>query len=298
MNRYSIFAALLFGCLSAHGEVDFSGEWKPAYHEDASDRIPGPEVGDYMGLPINEAGRLRGDSYAANRLSIMQYQCRPHSSDYGMRGLGNISVKRQFDPLTRRLAAFETYMSAWGSSRTIWMDGRPHPPEYAEHTFQGFSTGVWNRNELTITTTHLKENYHRRNEVPSSAKRTVTEHWMRHGDILTVVTVVDDPVFFTEPSVHSQNWFLDPGQSLPQYYCEYVTEVPGAMDGDSVPHYLPGENPSLKEVAEWYGLPMEAVRGGANTLYPEYRKKMPAAETPAPQMCQRACNCSAFLNCL
>ena len=51
----------------------------------------------------------------------------------------------------------------------------------------------------------MKANYHRRNEIPSSDQRTVTEHWIRHGDILTVVTVVDDPVFFTEPLVRSQN---------------------------------------------------------------------------------------------
>ncbi len=105
-------------------------------------------------------------------------------------------------------------MPAWGSERTIWLDGREHPPEYAEHTFQGFSTGVWEGNMLTITTTHLKANYHRRNGVPSSDQRTVTEHWMKHGEFLTVVTVVDDPAFFTEPLVRSENWYLDSGPAV------------------------------------------------------------------------------------
>jgi len=36
------------------------------------------------------------------------------------------------------------------------MDGRPHPPEYAAHTWQGFSTGKWDGDVLTVTTTHLK----------------------------------------------------------------------------------------------------------------------------------------------
>ena len=29
------------------------------------------------------------------------------------------------------------------ADRTIWMDGRPQPSEYAEHTWGGFSTGEW-----------------------------------------------------------------------------------------------------------------------------------------------------------
>ncbi len=74
-------------------------------------------------------------------------------------------------------------MLAWDSERTIYMDGRGHPPEYANHTWQGSSTAVWEGNMLTVTTTHLKENYLRRNGVPRSDQATVTEHWMRHGII-------------------------------------------------------------------------------------------------------------------
>jgi hypothetical protein len=282
----------------AAAQVDFSGEWAPLYHEDAADRIPGPEIGDYMALPLNDAARMRGDTFDADRLSmVMQFQCRPHSSDYGMRGLGNLRIGKEIEPMHQRLVAFTTYMPAWGSTRTIWLDGRPHPPAYAEHTFQGFSTGKWEGNRLTITTTHLKANYHRRNEVPSSDERTVTEHWIRHGDLLTVVTVVDDPVFFTEPLVRSQNWFLDPGQQVPQFYCEYVTELPPVTE-DSVPHHLPGANPNLTEAAGWYGLPHEVLRGGAEKMRPEYRKAMPPRETPPPLMCERFCTCSDFRSCL
>jgi len=219
--------------------LDLSGEWAPRFHEDQPERIPGPEIGDYMGLPINAAARLRADSYDADRISVVtEYECRPHSSDYGLRGAGNMRVWREIDPATQRLVAFHTYMSAWGSERTIWMDGRPHPPAEAEHTFQGFSTGVWEGNMLTVTTTHLKTNYLRRNGVPRSAKATSTEHWARHGELLTVITVVDDPVFLEEPLVRSQNWTLDPGQEMGVTYCETVAEVPAPVG--AVPHHLPG----------------------------------------------------------
>lgn len=294
----SLPALLILIPLMATAQVDFSGEWAPVYHEDAPERIPGPELGDYMGLPLNDAARLQADSWDADRISmLMQYQCRPHSSDYGMRGLGNMRVTKEIEPLHQQLVAFKTYMPAWGSVRTIWLDGREHPPAYAEHTFQGFSTGVWNGNRLTITTTHLKTNYHRRNGVPSSDQRTFTEHWMRHGGILTVVTVVDDPVFFTEPLVRSQNWFLDPGQQVSQSYCEYVTELPPVTE-DSIPHHLPGQNPYVDEMAQWYGLPTEVLRGGAERMYPEYRSIMPEPESPRPAMCTLYCNCSDFFSCL
>src|SRR3989304_6484652 len=113
-------AALL--CLMASplfAQMDVRGEWAPAYHEDAPERLPGPEVGDYLGFPLTDAARLRADSYDADRISVVpQYQCRPHSSDYGLRGLGNLRVWREIDPATQRLVAFRTYMSAWGSERT------------------------------------------------------------------------------------------------------------------------------------------------------------------------------------
>jgi hypothetical protein len=184
-------------------------------------------------------------------------------------------------------------MLAWDSERTIYMDGRPHPPEYANHTWQGFSTAVWEGNMLTITTTHLKENYMRRNGVPRSDQATVTEHWMRHGDYLTVVTVIDDPVFLTEPLVRSDNWYLDPGQHIGIFGCEHAPELPKAEG--AVPNHLPGTNPFLREVSEWYGLPYEATRGGAETLYPEYRQKLNTYK--APPKCDRYCTCTTLFDC-
>ena len=286
--------ALLLACASpAAAQVDFSGQWAPVYHEDNAERIPGPELADYTGLPLNDAARLQADTWDADRISVVSsYQCRPHSADYGMRGLGNLRVWADLDE-KQQLVAFHTYMPAWGSERTIWMDGRPHPPDYAEYTFQGFSTGVWEGNMLTVTTTHLKTNYLRRNGVPRSDKATSTEHWLRHGDYLTVVTVIEDPVFLTEPLVRSDNWYLDPGQHIGVFGCEYAPELP--RPAGAVPHHLPGTNPYLREFSEWYGLPFEATRGGAETLYPEYREKLGAYK--APSKCDRYCTCTTLFDC-
>ena len=54
--------------MPASAQSPFSGEWNPLFHEDASERLPGPDLADYMGIPINDAARLRGDSYDADRI--------------------------------------------------------------------------------------------------------------------------------------------------------------------------------------------------------------------------------------
>src|SRR3974377_178347 len=95
---------LLAAAAPAFAQADFAREWAPLYHEDYPERIPGPELGDYMGIPINDAARLRGDSYDADRISVVtEYECRPHGADYSMRGLSNMRIDNVFDPDTQRL---------------------------------------------------------------------------------------------------------------------------------------------------------------------------------------------------
>ena len=146
---------------------------------------------------------------------------------------------------------------------------------------------------LTITTTHLKTNYLRRNALPRSDRAIITEHWIRHGDVLTVVTITEDPVFLEEPMVRSTNWYLDPGQHLEPYGCEYGPEVP--RPEGTVPAFLPGQNPFLHEFANYYGLPFEATRGGKETLYPEYQEKLKDYKPPAK--CERYCRCLGLFEC-
>ena len=50
-----------------------------------------------------------------------------------------------------------------------------------------------------------------------------------------------------------------------------------------MPHYLPGENPYLTEDAFKYKTPVEGVRGGAETTYPEWREIGMKLTPPAAQ---------------
>ena len=59
-----LFVALmmLFPRAAVFGQILLDGEWQPRYHEDEPERLPGPELGDFLGLPINNAARQRAES--------------------------------------------------------------------------------------------------------------------------------------------------------------------------------------------------------------------------------------------
>jgi hypothetical protein len=256
----------------AMAQVDLSGEWSPRFHEDQHERIPGPDIGDYLGLPINAAARMRGDTWDASLLTLPEHQCMPHPADYGPRGPAQLRFWPEYERATQKLIAWHTHISWQAPERTIWMDGRPHPPAYAAHTWQGFSTGKWEGDMLTVTTDHLKNGWIRRNGIARSERATLTEHWIRHGNYLTLVSIVTDPVYLTEPFIRTTDWVLDLQQQIAPYPCEEVVEV--ERPAGYVPNHLPGTNPFLKEFAEKYHVPFEATRGGAETMYPEYQEKL------------------------
>ena len=96
-------------------------------------------------------------------------------------------ITKVTDPVTQTVMAY-TIEGVFGrNDRIIWMDGRPRPPENAEHTWDGFSTGKLEGNRLTVTTTHMKYGVIQRNGVPAAPDAVMTEHFIRHGDYLTLV---------------------------------------------------------------------------------------------------------------
>jgi hypothetical protein len=255
----------------ASAQIDFSGEWAPRFWEDQPERVPGPELGDFLGIPLNDAARLRAEAWDASIQTLPEWQCRPHSADYIWRGPSQLRISKEVDPVSREIVAFH---AEWLRSvdRAVYLDGRPHPPEDALHTWGGFSTGKWEGNMLTVTVTHLKEGYLRRNGLPRSDKATLTEHWMRNGDFLTVMEVITDPVYLTEPLVRTSDYELVLNQNIPPYPCGVVQEVD--RPAGEIPHFLPGTNPYMREFAIRHGLPLEATRGGAETMYPDFMQKM------------------------
>src|SRR5579872_3076446 len=264
------------GSFTAVGALDLSGNWTPVIMEDQPERIPGPELVNYSGLPITDGARLWAESWDASRLTVPEHQCQVHVAPYIYRGPLNLRIWEEKEPQSQRLVAIKQYISTYEQTRTIWMDGRPHPPEAAAHTWMGFSTGKWEGTILTVYTTHIKQGWVRRDGLPESDQATLVEHFIRHGNVFTHMVVITDPVYLTEPLIKTQDFqnVAQEGQNW-LYPCEPVVEIAGRPRGD-VPNYLPGQNPFMHEFADQYKIPAEAVLGGAETMYPEYQKKLKA----------------------
>jgi hypothetical protein len=274
-------AALLLGALlspTVHAQVTQLGYWLPIYHEDFDERVPGPDAGDYAGLPINEALRTRGDTWEPSLLTVPEHQCKPHPSTYGFRGIGTTRIWETRDQETQQLIKIETQIEWEAQHRTIWMDGRPHPPASAPHTWQGFSTGKLEGDVLVVYTTHLKAGWIRRNGLALSDRATMTDRFYRHGNLMTHVYVIEDPVYLTEPLVRTNGFRLVENGTMGPYPCRPAVEVPRPKG--EVPHHDLDDNNASREYAAKYKVPLEAVRGGAETALPEFMKKF-RAQAPA-----------------
>jgi hypothetical protein len=276
----AVLAAALALAAPASAQVSLVGEWSPRYHEDQPDRIPGPELGDYTGLPLTDGARLAADSWDASRLTLREHQCKVHNGPYILHGPIQFRLSEERDLRTQQLIAIHEYLNTYEQERTIWMDGRAHPPEWAPHTWQGFSTGKWDGDILTVYTTHIKQEWVRRNGVPNSEKSTTVEHFIRHGNILSHLIVWTDPVYLSEPLIRSEEFVLQERTSGNWLWpCEYVDEIIDRPHS-AVPNYLPGKSPFEGDFAYRYGVPVDAAKGGAETTYPEYQMKLRTLPRP------------------
>ena len=257
---------------TSYQTTDFSGEWSEIRHEIGTTA----DLYDYSGLPVNEAGRMRYDTGDISDWSIPEFVCRPHPGPYNWFYGGGLRITKENDPVSRDLKIYHLQFFR-APDRPIYMDGRPHPPEWAPHTWGGFSTAEFDGNTLVITTTHLKESYIRANTAMFSEKATFTEYLMLDGDLLTVTTLLDDPVYMDEPHIQSLTYRRNLHQELPFFPCTIGVEnvAPG------FPHFLPGKNPYVNDAAKGQGLPIEAIKGGAATMYPEYRERLRTLPVPS-----------------
>jgi cyclase len=290
-TRLPIAGILLAAALLVNGLVsaqirsgmtppDISGVWQRI--TDENDSVGQPPLGDYTGIAFNEAGRLRAETTPESIWGTPEYQCRPHSAPHQWRGVGGVHILKEQDSVTRDVNVYHLQFMR-SLDRPIFMDGRPHPPAYAPHTWSGFSTGEWVGNTLKVTTTHLKEGYLRRGGPQTTDVYAMTEYITRHDDTLTVVTFIDDPIYLDEPYIHSTTYTFDPTYRVSTEICNgpAVAEN-GGTDRHFVPHFLPGTNTDM--LTEWIvkgdprspvgpenWVPLAAARGGVKTIYPEYR---------------------------
>jgi cyclase len=263
-----------FAPAQAGSGLDVSGSWHYGGHQDSAYGTAAGALVDYGGIPLNEAGRLWALAWPASRMTVRQQQCAGYGIPYAYFSPGNYRFWEERDPYTQKLIAIKMWFQTSEVRRTIWMDGRSHPPAYAAHTFAGFSTGEWKGNVLTITTTHLKRAWIRGNGTPYSDEATVIERLVRHGDRLTVFTTTIDPVFleapYTKTMINLRN-VKDPDAWL--YACDDGEEVLARAEED-IPHYLWGKHPFVRDFADKNEMPLLGVLGGAETMHASFAAKL------------------------
>ena len=269
--RALVLAAALCAVPSVvSAQVELTGSWAPLNHEDMSnDSLPV----DYMGLPLNEEARLRALSYSDSQLGMIERQCEGWPSFYFITGPFGLKIWADTEPAKGTVLSYT--IGAWEDRAplVIWMDGRAHPSSLAEHTRGGFTTGHWEGTTLVAQTTHLKAGFLRKTGPPSSDEATFTTRFYRHGDVLTVLTVIEDPIYLAEPQVWTKSFELSVPE-LSRVGPPCISTFEGTAIGDDVPHYVPEKNPFVDEMTKKYGVPRDAVLGYPETLYPEYRRKL------------------------
>ncbi len=267
-------------CQPAVAQVDITGLWRPLpRNQDGSGM-----TGDAAGVPLTPGGQWRAQSWSPEDFDTAEWVCRPHAFDYSLEGpLSQMRVWADMDRPTQKVIAYNAHLNQQEQETTIYMDGRPHPPENALHTWSGFSTGEWDGDVLSVTTTHLKETYIRRSGLMRSDRSVVRTRWRRMGNYLQATSILYDPVNFTEPYVRSSIvWVYDPALTESPYPCEEATET--AVPRGDVAHFLPGQSPLPglnPKLADRFNSPPEARLGGPETMYPEYIKKMKTMPRPS-----------------
>jgi hypothetical protein len=257
----------------AVAQADLSGMWRPlARNQDGSGM-----TGDSAGVPTSPGGQWRAQYWSPDDFDVAEFVCRPHAFDYSLEGpLSAMRLWTDVDRPTQQIIAYHGHINMEEQEMAIWMDGRPHPPENALHSWSGFSTGEWDGDVLVVTTTHLKEAYIRRSGLMRSDRSTVRTRWRRIGDFLQATSILYDPVYMDEPYARStMMWMNDPALVQAPYPCEEATET--AVARGSTPHFLPGQSrlPGLDpELPDRFGTPYEARLGGPETMYPEYIETM------------------------
>lgn len=287
-----IFLLLALASTPAFAQLDLAGNWVGYGHEDAQERGGGPLPVDYLGIPFNDAGRAKALAYTASLIAMPERQCMFYTPQYTVGGPFGFKIWNDTEPVNGQTTAWHMSGTNDRSPITFYVDGRPDASPNWIHPIGGYGTGFWQGDVFVARLTHLREGYVRRNGAPLSDQTTMTFHFIRHGDLMTVIAETVDPVYLTEPLVISRNYALGT-QPIRPIDTPCVPGYETSLGEGEVPHHLPGKNPFIDEVAKLYGIPVEAVLGGAETLYPAYRKKLKDSFVP-PAMCTRYCGYGAF----
>lgn len=142
MKPVLVLLCLFCSSAQAFAQSDLAGTWAARNQQEQEIRAGGgPRVVDYTGVPLNDEGRAKALSWSPGEISMIERQCLGYSQPYIAVGPFGLKIWEETDPATGVTMAWK--VGAWEDrgTMTIWMDGRPHPSQYAPHDHEGFTTG-------------------------------------------------------------------------------------------------------------------------------------------------------------
>jgi len=175
--------------LMAQTRPDFSGIWEmEGWSADEWDVEP----------PYTAAGKAAFDAWVADPLGDPAHRC-----IFSLVRITSAPMLHEIIQQEDRVVILYEYEH---QVRRAYID-RPHP-ENPYPTFMGYSNATWEGDTLVIEAVGLQAGYLRPQGVPHSDQLRVIEKrtLQEDGNTKLLETIIDDPVFFTEPWGVTTQW--------------------------------------------------------------------------------------------
>lgn len=194
---------------------DPTGQWVSIVTEDWRFRMVTAAKNDFPGLPLNAEARRIADNWDPERDIAEGNECKAYGAAAIMRLPTRLRISWNDE------STLEIRTDAGRQTRLLQFDGTA-PERPAGSTLQGVSVAEWEMHTagprappvngtIKVVTTEMSAGYLRKNGVPVSENAMVTEYYdlfTQHdgSQWLQILTIVDDPTYFTTPVITSTNF--------------------------------------------------------------------------------------------
>jgi hypothetical protein len=196
--------------------IDLTGQWVSIVTEDWRFRMVVPPRGDFPGLPLNADARMAANAWDPARDAAEGNACKA----YGVGGIMRMPTRLRIEWVDDSSLQIRT--DAGRQTRLLQFTESPAMDTAGE--WQGVSVAEWEMHgrsgngDLRVVTTDMRPGYFRKNGVPYSDDAVVTEYFdllTQHDgtEWLVVLSILDDPTYFTQPIVTSSNFRRDEDRS-------------------------------------------------------------------------------------
>ena len=198
--------------------IDLTGYWVSYVTENWRYRMVTPPKGEYRRIPVAPAAVPIINAWDPAADQRAGNQCKSYGAGNIMSVPGRLHITWQ-DADTLRVDT-----DAGTQTRHLRFSPRAAAAPVAR-SWQGESSATWERGagasgggSLRVVTSNLRAGYLRKNGVPYSERATVSEHFdlaplPGGGQLLLVLTTVEDPVYLRAPYVVSPHFKKEPDGS-------------------------------------------------------------------------------------